>query len=212
MKIAILCTDPGHPVNPWLQAWAGQRAGRDEVVIAREARALEGGDFLFLVSCHQIIRADVRDRFRYVLVLHASALPHGRGMSPHIWQILGGADRLTVTLLEAVDGLDEGPIWHQRELRFDGTELHDEIHRKLFDAEVALMDWAIDHCDSAQPRVQHGEPSHFRKRTPADSAIDPQRPLAESFDLLRVADPDRYPAFFEFRGRRYRLRIDRLDV
>jgi methionyl-tRNA formyltransferase len=34
--------------------------------------------------------------------------------------------------------------------------------------------------------------------------------LGEAFDLLRVADPERYPAFFEHRGRTYRIRIDPL--
>ena len=76
------------------------------------------------------------------------------------------------------------------------------------DAELALMDWALAHAHEVQPREQHGTPSYYRKRSPADSRIDPERPLAELFDLLRVADPERYPAHFEYRGRRYRLRLE----
>ena len=72
------------------------------------------------------------------------------------------------------------------------------------------MSWALDHCDTATPRKQSGESSYFRKRSPQDSRIDPSRPLADSFDLLRVADPERYPAFFEHRGQTYRIRIDKL--
>lgn len=208
--VSILCTDPAHPVNPWLVRWAGANANRAHTVIRRDWQELEGGDFLFLVSCHQIIRKPVRNLFRYALVIHASELPQGRGMSPHIWQILQGADRLTVTLLNAEDDFDCGDIWHQETLRFDGTELHDEIHAKLFGAELALMGWALDYCNTARPLPQEGKPSFFRKRTPADSAIDPSRALADSFDLLRVADPERYPAFFEYRGQKYRIRIDKL--
>jgi len=209
--VSILCTDPAHPINPWLQRWAHAHASRAHTAIERDFRNLPGGDILFLVSCHQIIRKPVRDLYRHTLVLHASALPEGRGMSPHIWQILQGCERLMVTLLNAEDELDSGDIWHQVELHLDGTDLHDDINAKLFDAELALMTWAMDHCDSAEPRKQSGTPSFFRKRLPEDSRIDPSRALNEQFDFLRVADPERYPAFFEYRGQTYRIRIDKLN-
>ena len=131
-------------------------------------------------------------------------------MSPHVWQVLEGSDRIVVSLIDADEKLDQGAIWNQLTIRLSGIELHDEIHSKLFDAECALMTWAIENCDRTTPRAQVGEPSFYRRRTPADSAIDPLRPLAESFDLLRIADPDRYPAYFDFRGARVRIRIDRL--
>lgn len=208
--VSILCTDPAHPVMPWLRAWVGDQADTAKVSLCHSSTELVGGDFLFLVSCHQIIGSPVRDLFRRTLVLHASNLPQGRGMSPHVWQVLRGADRLCVSLLNAEDALDSGDIWHQADVSLDGTELHEEIHRKLFAAELELMSWALANCDVAAPRKQVGEPSHFRKRTPADSQVDPARPLAEFFDLLRVADPERYPAFFEMRGCKYRIRIDKL--
>jgi methionyl-tRNA formyltransferase len=209
-SVSILCTDPDHPVNSWLTAWAQREAGRARTEIRRNCAELVGGDFLFLVSCHQIIRKPVRDLYRHTLVLHASALPKGRGMSPHVWQILEGAERITLSLLDAEDALDSGAIWHQADIAFDCTELHQEINRKLFDAEVAMMSWALEHCDTNVPRPQQGEGSFYRKRSPADSQIDPTLPLVESFDLLRVADPDRYPAFFEHRGQKYRIRLDKL--
>lgn len=211
LTVDILCTDPQHPVNPWLDAWASANGHRARVKISRDWRELSGrADFLFLVSCHQIIRRATRDNYRHTLVLHASDLPKGRGMSPHIWQILEGASRIVVSLVNAEDELDRGDIWQQVGIEFDGTELHDEIHHKLFAAEMALMTWALEHCDHSTPRRQEGESSFYRKRSPSDSAIDPARPLVENFNLLRVADPDRYPAFFEYRGVKYRIRIDRL--
>ena len=210
MKISIVCTDARHPVNAWLARWADRQSAALEVRIVRDLRELDSGELLFLVSCQQIVGAALRERFARTLVLHASALPQGRGMSPHVWQIVQGADSIVVTLLDAVDELDRGDIWHQLTLQFDGTELHDEIHAKLFDAELALMDWAVRHVFEAQPRPQGDGPcSYFRRRTREDSRIDPTRPLCESFDLLRVADPERYPAFFEYRGQRYRIRIDK---
>ena len=52
-----------------------------------------------------------------------------------------------------------------------------------------------------------GTPTYYRRRTPKDSAFDPSRTLAEQFDLLRVVDSDRYPAFFAFRDREYTIHL-----
>ena len=35
------------------------------------------GDILFLISCLEIIKADLRSRFKHTLVIHESDLPHG---------------------------------------------------------------------------------------------------------------------------------------
>lgn len=209
-RVSILCTDAAHPVNAWLERWAARQARDVQVAIHRDRGEVQGGDFLFLVSCQQLIGKPIRERYRHTLVLHASDLPRGRGMSPHIWQVLEGASRIVVSLLNAEDEVDSGDIWHQEEFRLDGTELHDEINERLFEAELRLMDWALAHCDRATPRRQSGAPTVYRRRTPADSAVDPARPLAESFDLLRVCDPARYPAHFELRGQKYTIRIEKV--
>lgn len=209
-RISILCSDPAHPMNPWLERWREAAAGETQVEIVRRVAEARGGDFLFLVSCHEIVRQPKRNAYRYTLVLHASALPVGRGMSPHVWQVLEGRDRLTVTLLNAEDEVDSGAIWRQVSVEVPRTDLADEINARLFNAELALMTWAVENCDRSQPRPQEGTPSHYRRRTPADSEVDVHKPLAESFDLMRVADAERFPAFFVHRGQKYRIRIDKL--
>lgn len=211
LTVNIVCTDPQHPVNLWLERWITQTADRADVRLCRDRSEVGSGDFLFLVSCRQLIGDDIRGRFRYALVLHASDLPKGRGMSPHVWDIVGGARELVLTLLDARDPVDSGDIWNQSRISLRGGELFDEINAALFDAEIDLMNWAIVNCDRSRPRPQTGEPSFYRRRTPEDSRIDPQRSIAEQFDLLRVADPDRYPAFMDYRGRRYKISIERME-
>ncbi len=77
------------------------------------------------------------------------------------------------------------------------------------ESNIALcLEW-LDRYDDliTQGRPQQGQASHYRRRPPADSQLDPQRSLAEQFNLLRVVDNQRYPAFVELRGRRYELQI-----
>lgn len=210
-KVDILCTDPEHPVWPWLRQWKVEHP-QCSVSLLTDCNQAGGGDFLFLVSCQQLISKPCRERYRYTLVLHASDLPKGRGMSPHIWQVLEGRQRILVSLLNAEDSIDTGAIWQQYAFDLEGHELSTEINAKLFDCELRLMDWAVHHCDGAEPQEQRGEPSLYPRRGPEDSRLDPGQSLQEQFNLLRVVDNQRYPAFFEWAGHRYKLTIEKDDV
>ncbi len=179
--------------------------------MTEDASLLPGGDLLFLISCGQIIPKSVRERYGKTLVIHASDLPSGRGWSPHVWQILEGATFLTVTLLEAADKVDSGDIWRQVVVPIPGHFLWDEINEALFAAECELMDWAVANASSVVLVPQVGEPSYYPKRTPADSELDIHKTNAEQFNLLRVSDPQRYPAFFWAEGHRYSVTIRKLD-
>ncbi len=212
MRISILSTDPDHPVNASLVSWRDRNAAMHRVDIARSTGELQGGDILFLISCSEIVGPEVRNRYSHSLVVHASALPEGRGWSPHIWQVLSGADSIPVTLLQADDPVDSGAIWQQEVIELSGHELYDEINARLFDVTLRLMDFAVENADRVVPTPQpDGAASYYRKRTPLDSRLDPDKTIAQQFELLRVADPDRYPCYFEYRGHRYTLQIRKAD-
>ncbi len=210
-RVTILCSDPQHPVNPWLERWMNEVADRAAVTLVRDVSEVGEGDFLFLIACHQIVKQDVRDRFRFVLVVHGSRLPKGRGWSPLVWQTLEGERDLPLALINAEDGVDTGDIWRIETVHTQGTELHDEIQAGISQATVNLMTWALDNCRTATPMRQEGEPSYYPRRRPVDSQVSPEQTLADIFDLLRIADPQRYPAWFEMRGQRYTLAIAKAE-
>lgn len=212
MKISTLCSSTDHPIYTLLEQWHEERRSEHEVELVNRKADLSGGDILFLISCQELIRAATRSIYRATLVIHASDLPEGRGWSPHIWQILAGKSEIRVTLLEAAEQVDSGAIWAQRTLRLEGHELYDEINDLLFDIELALMDYAVDCFDEIFPRPQEDRPpTYSRRRARKDSRLDPERSLAEQFNLLRVADPHRFPAFFDYRGHRFTIRIEKAD-
>lgn len=207
MNIDILCSDPAHPVNNYLKRWIVKKTPVHQCRLVRNANDLRGGDILFLVSCTEIIGGVLRDLYTHALVLHASALPAGRGWSPHIWEILSGAEKITVCVLEAHDELDSGPIWASRAFPVPDHALYDEIHDALFQTELSLMDEALELIAAgaiAQPQATEGA-SYWPRRHPNDSELDPEQSLSELFDSIRVADPDRYPAFFKLRGQAYSI-------
>jgi methionyl-tRNA formyltransferase len=211
MEISILCTDPKHPVVDSLRAWIVDISFKGHAATLLYDKAeLRGGDILFLVSCSQIIRDAEKEKYKATLVLHASDLPKGRGWSPYIWSILGGENQITVSLLEASEPVDSGAIWLNTAFDLEGHELLQEINAKLFEAELLLMTHAVEQFDSIKPTKQVGEPGpYMAKRSSADSRLDPNKTIAEQFNLLRVVDSQRYPAFFDYQGHRYLIKIEK---
>ena len=208
MRITIVCTDRDHPVFPHLQRWCESRRSGHDITLTDAVDGLPGGDLLFLISCARIIGSAVRAAYSHTLVIHASDLPEGRGWSPIVWQLLEGRSEIAVTLLTAEEPVDSGDIWAKRWLHFEGHELADEINSALFLAELELMDFALEECKQIRPQPQDSSrASMYPRRGPDDSRLDPERSIAAQFDLLRVADPERYPAFFDLRGHRYEITI-----
>ena len=209
MKIVILCSSPDHPINKVLCNWKKTMTLKGhEILIVRNKEQLQEGDILFLVSCHEILSSNERNKFKKALVLHASDLPDGRGWSPHVWQILEGANKITVSLIEASDEIDKGKIWLKEKFNLDGHELFCEINEKLFATELSLMTQAVNNFDNITPQEQvKNNGTYYRKRVPDDSELDPSKSILEQFDLMRVADHERYPAYFHHRGKKYYLKL-----
>ncbi len=214
MIITILCSDPTHPVNDYIQPWIDEYSSPDKQIdLVRRKNQATGGDLLFLISCNEMITADVMDSYRACLVLHASDLPDGRGWSPHIWEISSGATAITVSLLEAEAKVDSGRIWKKLTIPIPSTALWDEINDLLFQAELKLMEFAVENFETITPQIQDPEipPTYWPRRSPADSRIDAEKTIADQFDLIRVCDPNRFPAYFELRGETYRLKLEKAN-
>jgi len=96
-------------------------------------------------------------------------------------------------------------------IELEGHELFDEINEKLFEAELALMTKAIQTAHLIIPQAQANKAStYYPKRTPEDSRLDIKKNLIDQFNLLRVADKNRFPAFFEHLGHKYIVRIEKV--
>ncbi|ATD28518.1 hypothetical protein FORC55_2534 [Vibrio cholerae] len=213
MNITLLCSDPTHPVNTYLNAWMSEASLRHNVRLVRSRSELTSGDFLFLVSCSELIKPEYRKNYRHTLVLHASDLPKGRGWSPHIWEVIQGSESITLSLLEAEDKVDTGRIWLKLTIPVKKTALWNEVNDLLFSAEIQLINQAVEGYERIEPYNQSAgsESTYYRKRTPDDSQVDPNKSLADQFDLIRMCDPDRYPAWFELYGQKYKVIVEKLN-
>lgn len=213
LRITI-ATDAQSWIHPWLDRLQGSLESSGHLVTrVTSAADLQEGDLCFLLGCGFLVSAERLKLHRHNLVVHESALPQGRGWSPMTWQILEGKSEIPITLFEAAAAVDSGPIYLEDTMVFSGGELVGELRRTQGEMTVALCERFVTQypqvVDGA--RAQTGEGSVYARRGPQDSQLDPHRSLAEQFNLLRVVDNERYPAFFELDGRRYTIQISGED-
>jgi methionyl-tRNA formyltransferase len=179
------------------------------VQLLHNIRDIDTGDIAFFLSLGQLVRPEKLRLHKNNIVVHASALPQGKGWSPLTWQILEGKNDIPLTLFEAVEAVDSGLIYLTDVVHYDGTELIDELRSVIADAIIRLC-YKFVKCypailDEAYP--QEGEATFYTRRTNEDSRLNPNITLREQFNLLRIVDNGRYPAFFELNGCRYTLTI-----
>ena len=173
---------------------------------------VSAGDIAFYLSCTGITPKRLLQKNTWNIVVHASALPQGRGFSPLVWQVLEGTNIIPLTMITMAEDVDAGDIVMQSNLIFQGHELNDEMRDAMGRAIVNMcFDMAV--CDTPpDPKPQSGDPSWYSRRGPKDSRLNPDKTLRDQFNLLRVVDNQNYPAFFDLNGHRYTLTITRQSL
>lgn len=207
-RVSVVTDTPGW-FDPFAEDLVAQLVAKGHGArFVRDYADVPQGDIAFYLSCLRLTPHEVLTRHPWNFVVHASDLPKGRGFSPIVWQVLEGASEIPVTMITMAAEADAGDIVAQRRFALKGhelnTELRDTMGRCIVDMCVETV------CASAPPapRPQEGTPTWYGRRRPDDSRLDPDQSLAAQFELLRVVDNDRYPAFFDLRGRRFVLKIE----
>ena len=163
------------------------------------------GDILCLLSCEKIFKNLSLNKNN--IVVHESDLPEGKGWSPVSWQILEGKNKIPITLFEADEEIDAGQIYAKKDMDLDGSELIEEIRHKQGRITQSLILEFIYNCPRNEAEEQEGIGSFYPRRRPEDSELDPKKNLMEQFNLLRICDNERYPAFFYLNSKKYTLKI-----
>ncbi len=179
----------------------------NQVNYVNRSDQIEKSDIAILLGCESKIDNKTLARSRHNLIVHESALPEGKGWSPVSWGVLEGRDRIVVSLFEATEQIDAGDIYYQDEMILSGNELIEEIRYEQWRVTRNLLLRFINRYPYNQAIKQQGEESFYPKRTKQDSELDIKLPINDQFNLLRIVDNERYPAFFVKNGIKYLLKI-----
>ncbi|MBD3796112.1 MAG: methionyl-tRNA formyltransferase [Epsilonproteobacteria bacterium] len=206
MKIAIL-TSP----NQWFVPYAEKLIQKiKHAKLFFDHKDIEGNfDIVFILSYHKIIPLEQLEGNRHNIVIHASALPDGKGWAPMFWQILKGKNSIPFSMFELDESVDGGAIYMQKDLLLTGYELNDELRAKQASHSIDMcLEFINNYEQYKTAQKQSGVESFYPKRSEKDSELDINKTIKEQFNLLRIVNNDDYPAFFEIDGHKYIIKIE----
>lgn len=208
-KITIISTK-----SSWLNLYIEDfisKLKKYQVSWVHDCKDIERGDIAFFLSFESIVGKETLAMHRNNLVVHESNLPQGRGMSPMTWQILEGKNEVPITIFEMNEKIDSGCIYLQDIMYFKGTELIDDIRRKQAKYTFRLCLKFLEKYPKIlkEGRRQSGKITFYKSRNPNDSQLNIDKTIQQQFNLLRVVDNIKYPAYFEISGQKYLLKIEK---
>ena len=187
---------------------AAARGEVDSVLRTVDAQVALSIGFPYLLG-ESVIR-----RYDLALNIHPTLLPKYRGPTTAPYILINSETEAgsTVHLLEAE--MDAGDIVCQSRVPLSKFDTVRSVQRKVYATESALIVEALRRLDAGSPNAKQDvaqATSYPKKRTPADSEIDPTRSLVELFDTIRACDPVEFPAFFFVDGQKVCVRLWRPD-
>lgn len=140
-------------------------------------------------------------------MIHASALPKGKGWSPLFWQVLEGKRAIVFSLFAASVDVDSGEIYLQKTLHLSGVELYEELRELQAKMCIEMALEFLKIYPNIKSIQQEGEESFYEKRGKEDSRLDISKSIEEQFNLLRIVSNEEFPAFFYKDGKKFILKI-----
>ena len=181
-----------------------------KAVFCKELKDISPGYIAFFLGCINIVPDNILKLNKYNLVVHESDLPNGRGFSPLTWSVLEGKNSVDICLLDAGKEVDSGDVYLHQEITLNGYELIDELRSLQGERTIFMCLYFVENSTSIIKFKQEGEPTWYPRRGPKDSELDIKKTIAEQFNLLRVVDNDKYPAFFMLDDQKYVLKIEKV--
>ena len=80
----------------------------------------------------------------------------------------------------------------------------------IIKGDIAILDLCLEYVNKYEyikAEGQLGEPTYYGRRSRGSSELDAHKTISEQFNLLRVVDNERYPAFFYYKNKKYILKI-----
>ena len=211
MIINILCDNK----NSWF--WEKNKdflkkiENKHKLNLVNDQKELVKGDIAAFISCNNLVKNEYLALNESNIVCHPSNLPKGRGFSPIAWEILNNSKKLTFTLFEANEKVDDGDVYFKKEIELLGTELNADLRSIQAEITFELILKFINEYPNINRSKQIGEATYYRKRNKNDSELDINKSIKEQFNMLRIADNLNYPAHFFYKKQKYILKIEKED-
>lgn len=175
--------------------------------IKKNFKLIINQDLVFILKYTRILPKSFLNKNKLNLIVHESNLPNDKGFAPVANQILKNKNLIKVCLIEAKEKVDTGNIFMIENLRFDGTELSDEIRKKQAKSTLAIIKKFLKRYPKVKSKKQKGKGNFNCRRYPKDNKISINKNIKNQFNLLRIGDNIKYPSYFILKKKKYLIKI-----
>lgn len=207
IKIAYLLDISNSWIYNYLKNSKLIKSKKNNSKIFFKTNKLKGYDLVFILNYTKILKESFLKKNKLNLVVHASALPKGKGFSPLQWQILKNKNIIPMNLFKAKNKVDSGEIYVKNSIKLKGDELYDELREKQAKETINIIIKFLNKFPKIKSIRQKGKSTYFRKRNPGDSKLDINLSIKKNFQNLRVANNNGWPAYFIYKKKKYILKI-----
>jgi len=195
--------------NNWLLSFCKKFLSlnkKKNIKIFYNYKKIHNFDYVFVLGYTRILPNSFIKNNKLIIVIHESNLPKGKGNSPLQWQILKNKNQIDVNLIKLTENLDSGDIILTDRIVLNGTELYDEIRDKQAIVTFKLISKFLK-LKKIKFKKQIGKETFYKKRTPSDSELKFTKSIKENFNLLRISNNEKWPAFFYYKKTKYIIKI-----
>ena len=94
----------------------------------------------------------------------------------------------------------------KKKIVFKGYELNNDIRKIQGETTLYLVkNFLKDYPKNKLKKIsQKGKSTYFKRRNLNDSQLDINKSIKSQFNLLRIVDNEKYPAFFKYKSKKYK--------
>ena len=199
------------PNNNWIEKSIKKRFSKNTkkyiYLVSKNKKRFFNFDILFILGYTRFLSSNFLRKNSLNLVVHESDLPKGRGLAPVQWQLLKDKKRLPIKLFKVNQKIDTGDIYEHDYFFIKKSDLDNEIRFKQALATIKIIENFLRKYPRVKSSKQKGKASYFKKRNPKDHKLDVNKSLKANFNLLRISNNEKYPAYFNLHGKKYIIKI-----
>ena len=170
-------------------------------------RKIQKQNIVMILSYTKILPSDFLNKNQLNVVIHSSKLPKDKGFAPLSYQILRGKNKIYNTMFKISEKVDSGPIIILNSFNVSKTDLYPELRKKQAISIIKMIRNFLDLYPNLKYRNQKGIGSFNKKRNYLSSKLNINKSIKSQFNLLRICDNEKFPAFFYVNNKKYILKI-----
>ena len=210
-KITFLLDENNNWIEGYIKKIFSIKNSKFYFKFVKDYKKIKNQNVVFIINYTKILPKSFLIQNDLNLVVHASNLPKGKGFAPIQWEILNNKNKFNICLIKAEEKVDSGGVIEENFFYLKGHELNTEIRKIQADQTIKIIKKFLKKYPKFKLTQQKGASTYFRRRQKKDSKLNVNKSLKSSFNLLRIVDNDKYPAFFEYKKKKYIIKIFKYD-